>query len=274
MTEYIFGLDGMIAFWIMLVWGIAVYRTGRIAYSANYAHMRRRAFGAFLFVLLGAALVVLRIVTGLLEWPQTGWREWHSRFLVQMIPMVPICAYVLRTSVLRLWTLFAGIDVKADSSTTRIDPEQPLDAPARRKAADPALKVPIQLMAFVSALAFYLTCVAAEPIGWITAAGMVLLPVLSISTLQNRAKRRRRKIGRVDWVLPSIKARTSRGSFALALIAIGLTIWLAVVSDEDKLPGQNEVGGGTRLDPNADLVFDGAKLSKIEDSNLSYVNTQ
>ncbi|MBB6633485.1 hypothetical protein [Cohnella thailandensis] len=271
MTEYIFGVDGMIAFWLMLVWGIAVYRTGRIAYSANYAHMRRRALGAFLFVILGIVLVALRIATGLMEWPQTGWREWHSRFVVQLIPMVPVCIFALRTSVLRLWTLYAGIEVKADSVA---DPEQPLDAPARRKAADPALKVPIQLMAFISVLAFYLTCVAAEPIGWITAVGMVLLPALSISTLQNRAKKKRRRIGRVDWVLPSFTARTSRGSFALAIIAIGLTIWLAVVSDEEPLPGRNEVGSGTRLDPNADLVFDGAKLSKIEDSNLAYVSTQ
>ncbi|RUS45344.1 hypothetical protein [Cohnella sp. AR92] len=268
MTEYIFGVDGMIAFWLMLVWGIAVYRVGRIPYSTNYAHMRRRAFGAFLFVLLGVALVALRIATGLMEWPSTGWREWHSRFVVQLIPIVPICVFVIRTSVLRLWTLFAGVEAKEE---VIVHLDQPLDAPARRKAADPALTVPIQLMALVSFLAFYLTCVAAEPIGWISAACMVLLPALSISTLQNRAKKKRRRIGRVDWVLPSFVSRTSRGTFALAVIAIGLTIWMAMVSDDEPLPGQNEVGGkSTRIDSNSELVFDGAKVPKVEDSHFNF----
>ncbi|MBB6730810.1 multicopper oxidase family protein [Cohnella zeiphila] len=227
MTGDLFGPGGMLAFGMMIVWGVAVYRLGRIGYAASYKRMRRRIRGALAFMLLGCGMAAAKLAYDVSLWPG-GWADWRNKLILQVPLLAAPVALTVLLSVPKLWA--------AHRACGKEKPEELPDGPARRRTADPAAVVPAQAAAVGSCLTLYLTWFTAVPIGWADLIVPLPLMIVASAGLWFRQRNRRRALGKLSWTLPPLAARTAKGSLALAVVAACLVFWIRGEAEASKLP--------------------------------------
>lgn len=227
MTGDIFGPDGLLAAWLTIVWGVAVYRLGRIGYAPSHKRLRRRIRGTLVFVALGSLMAAAKLAYDFSIWPD-GWTDWRNKLILQAPLLAAPVALTLLLSVPRLWR--ASRLSRNETSDARPD------GAFRRKVADPLAVVPVQAAAVGTCLVLYLSVFAAVPIGWPDL--VVPLPLMALAAigLWVRQKRRRRALGRLNWTLPPISVRAARGTLAAAIVAACLVFWVRGAAEASKLP--------------------------------------
>jgi len=234
--------DGL-ALLLIIAWGVALYRLGRIGYAPSYRLMRRRIEGALGFALAAGALSIAKLAYSAAVSPDV-WSLGADNLLLQAALLIAPFAAALALSVPRLWRA---------AKMQAPDEEAAPDGPARRKVADPAAIVPFQVSAVGAALACYLSYAGSGPIGigWVDMAAPVPLLILATVLLWRRQRTRRRTLGKFSWTLPAFAVRATRGTLAILIAAAVIMIWARGMG-ENVMPNRaGQLGAGGWIGANS-----------------------
>jgi FtsP/CotA-like multicopper oxidase with cupredoxin domain len=217
MWEIATNLSEVLGGLLLLLWGIAGYRAGRMVFRPAGARLRRGA--RWNLALLGAALLVLlaQLVMVALTWMH-GWVFAENRVLLAVPPVLVGAVAVLVWSAPRLWRIAGGGD--------------------RSGAADPWLVVPIQATAVGGLLDFWVVFVA-RPASPYLGDAVVLWTVLAAATalLWWRQRRRQRRLGGSRPAAgPGLGVRGLRALAGVAAVAAVLVAWIAYGVRVSRLP--------------------------------------
>lgn len=194
-------LDTLLAVALLLAWGMATWRVSRLGVRDDGTRFRRTARTGMIFLTLGMALGVARLITTGLLWFTSGWWFAADRVLLALpLLLLPIIAALVLSGP-RLRRL------------ARIAPESPLGGALREAAISPALVVPLRVAALAAAIGAYCALPAPPPAPYWRAtavfAGLLALVVaVSWSLLQRRCLQRR---------LPARREQRKRPIFVRAL---------------------------------------------------------
>lgn len=194
-------LDTLLAVALLLAWGMATWRVSRLGVRDDGTRFRRTARTGILFLTLGVALGVGRLITTGLLWFTSGWWFAADRVLLALpLLLMPIIAALVLSGP-RLRRL------------ARIAPETSLDGALREAAISPALVVPLRVAALAAAIGAYCALLAPPPAPYwrataVFAGLLALFAAVSWSLLQRRC---------LLWRLPARREQRKRPIFVRAL---------------------------------------------------------
>ena len=205
-------LDTLLAVALLLAWGMATWRVSRLGVRDDGTRFRRTARTGMIFLTLGVALGVARLITTGLLWFTSGWWFAADRVLLALpLLLVPIIAALVLSGP-RLRRL------------ARIAPESPLGGALREAAISPALVVPLRVAALAAAIGAYCALLAPPPAPYwrataVFAGLLALVAAVSWSLLQRRCLQRRLPARREPRKRPIFVRALGTVLVAFALIA-------------------------------------------------------
>lgn len=240
MTEDMFGMAGFTAFLAGILWWLAGYRSGRLAYARTPRQLRARAMR--LLALIGAAALLADIKAALIvaDWP-TGWGGFEGKLALDLTLLLVPEAAVLACAAPRLLRVRA---MAKAAETGAAAGERPA-AELRGAAADPLLVLPVQAAAIAAGGVFYLTFFTAIPVAPTVMLAVPAAVVGAAALLGLRQRLRRRAMLAAAWRRPSGGRRALRAAAGVIAVAAALTLWLVAAAQSSRLPDRVGMMSGT-----------------------------
>jgi FtsP/CotA-like multicopper oxidase with cupredoxin domain len=227
--EQLENMDEVTAMLLVLLWGIAGYRVGRLVFRPSRQKLRKSARRSLRFIWFCALAVAGRLaVAGYMT--SYGWDYGSNRMILAVPLLVLPFAATLALSVPALRAIAAAEPGNPDAPTT---PGQ------RSAAAAPRLVIPVQTTAIGALLGLYVVFVA-RPVPPYTRYLIGLWGVLAVGTavLSVRQRMRQAAQGAVAARRPRLWARMVRFVGTVAAVALGLSGTLSYAQSASRLPGK------------------------------------